>query len=212
MPYVPKRKRPPRNGILAHSNRLMNMVCMHLDVWINTGAKRHHKQQHKWKTRNNKQWRNKIRLAKGHCNMHMMSTHFQNNLQRNSFDLDSHPLMFDGGASTSITNDLQDFMIRQTLIRRKVKGIAGSAKATYRGTVKWKIEDDNNIVHMFTIPNTYYTANAPPWILLPQHFCSTDAGSQTTCRRNRMHNYKHHKSSILEPEKVHQDGQTQFQA
>ena len=53
---------------------------------------------------------------------------------------------------------------------QKVKGIAGSAKATYCGTVKWKIEDDNNIVHMFTIPNTFYIANAPTRILSPQHF------------------------------------------
>ena len=102
--------------------------------------------------------------------MHMISTHFKDNLWRNSFDSDSHPLMFDDGASASITNDLQDFVIKPTPITRKVKGIAGSAKATYHGTVKWKIEDDNNIVHMFTIPNTYYIANAQTRILSPQHF------------------------------------------
>ena len=84
--------------------------------------------------------------------------------------MDSQPLMFDDGASTSITNDLQDFMIKPTPITRKVKGIAGSGKATYRGTVKWKIEDDNNIIHMFIIPNTYYIAAAPTRILSPQHF------------------------------------------
>ena len=60
MPYVPKRKRPPRNRILAYSNHLMNMVCMRLDVWINTGVRRHHKQHRKWKTQSNKQWHNKI--------------------------------------------------------------------------------------------------------------------------------------------------------
>ena len=48
--------------------------------------------------------------------MHMMSTHFRDNLQRSSFDLDSQPLMFDDGASTSITNDLQDFMTKPTPI------------------------------------------------------------------------------------------------
>ena len=78
--------------------------------------------------------------------------------------------MFDDGASTSITNDLQDFMTKPTAITRKVKGIAGSAKATYHGTVKWKIEDDNNINHTFVIPNTYYIAAAPTRILSPQHF------------------------------------------
>ena len=51
-----------------------------------------------------------------------------------------------------------------------MKGIVGSAEATYRGTVKWKIEDDDNMVHTFTIPNTYYIANAPTRILSPQHF------------------------------------------
>ena len=60
--------------------------------------------------------------------------------------------------------------IEQTLITRKVKGIAGSAEATYRGTVKWKIEDDDNMVHPFTIPNMYYIPNAPTRILSPQYF------------------------------------------
>ena len=78
--------------------------------------------------------------------------------------------MFDDGASASITNDLQDFMRRLTPITQKVKGIVGSAEAMYCGTVKWKIEDDNNIVHMFTIPNTYYITNAPTRILSPQRF------------------------------------------
>ena len=55
-------------------------------------------------------------VIKGHCNMHMMSTHFKDNLQRNSFDLDSQPLMFNDGASISITNDLQDFVIKPTPI------------------------------------------------------------------------------------------------
>ena len=51
-----------------------------------------------------------------------------------------------------------------------MKGIAGSAEATYRGTVKWKMEDNDNRVHTFTIPNTYSIANAPTKILSPQNF------------------------------------------
>ena len=43
-------------------------------------------------------------------------------------------------------------------------------KATYRRTVKWKIEDNNNIIHTFIIPNTYYITAAPTRILSPQHF------------------------------------------
>ena len=102
--------------------------------------------------------------------MHKMLMHFRDNLWKNSFDSDSHPLMFDDGASASIMNDLQDFIWKPTTITRKVKGIAGSAEAMYHGTVKWKIEDDDNMVHTFTIQNTYYIANAPTRILSPQHF------------------------------------------
>ena len=61
-------------------------------------------------------------------------------------------------------------MRKLTPITRKVKGIAGSAEAMYRRTVKWTIEYDNNMVHTFTIPNTYYITNAPTRILSPQHF------------------------------------------
>ena len=102
--------------------------------------------------------------------MHMISTHFRNSLQRVPFDSDSQPLMFDDGASASITNDLQDFVTRPAAITCKVKGIAGSAKGTYCGTVKWKIEDDNNIIHTFVTPNIYYIAAAPTRILSAQHF------------------------------------------
>ena len=117
MPYVHKRKRPPRNRILACGNHFMNMICMRLDTCINSSMKRHHKQHCKWKIQNNKQkWRNKTGLSKGHCNMQKMSAHFKDNLRKNSFDSDSHPLMFDDGASASITNDLQDFVRKPTPI------------------------------------------------------------------------------------------------
>ena len=102
--------------------------------------------------------------------MHRISTHFRDNQRRSSFDSDSQPLMFDDGASASITNDLQDLMTKPTPIMRKVKGIAGSAKATYHRTVKWKIENNNNIIQTFVIPNAYYIAAAPTRILSPQHF------------------------------------------
>ena len=117
MPYVPRRKRPPRNKILDYGHCFMNMVYTHLDTCINSGTKRHRKQHCKLKIPNNRpKWLNKIRLLKGHCNMHRMSTHFKDNLWKNSFDSDSHPLMFNDGASASITNDLQDFMWKPTPI------------------------------------------------------------------------------------------------
>ena len=120
MPYIPKRKRPPRNRIVAYSSHLMNMVCICLDACINSGMKRYRKQHLKLKICTNRQkWYNRTRLLKGHCNMHRMLTHFKDNLWKNSFDSDSHPLMFDDGASTCIANDLRDFMRKLTPIRGK---------------------------------------------------------------------------------------------
>ena len=109
-------------------------------------------------------------VIKGVLQHATMSTHLRDNLQKSSFDSDSQPLMFDDGSSASITNDLQGFTTNPTAIMRKVKGIAESAKAAYRGTVKWKFEDDNNIIHMFVIPNMYYIIAAPTRTLSPQHF------------------------------------------
>ena len=53
--------------------------------------------------------------------MHKMSTHFRDNLWKTSFDSDSHPLMFDDGASASIMNDLQDFIQKPTLFNYALK-------------------------------------------------------------------------------------------
>ena len=91
-----------------------------------------------------------------------------------------------------------------------IKRIAGSAKATYRGTVKWKIEDDNNIIHTFVIPNTYYITAAPTRILLPQHFAQQmqDHKPHAEGTGSRVYDYKYGNCFILGPEKIHQNSQT----
>ena len=78
--------------------------------------------------------------------------------------------MIDGGASVCITNDLKDFVDRSRCISQWIKGIAGHAEATHRGTVRWKIEDDTSKVHSININGTYYMAGMPNRILSPQHF------------------------------------------
>ena len=79
-------------------------------------------------------------------------------------------LMIDEGASACITNDLKDFVGRSHRINQPIKGIAGHVRATHRGTVLWKIEDDTGKVHSIRINGTYYMANVPNRILSPQHF------------------------------------------
>ena len=39
MPYIPKRKQPPRNKILMCANHLMKSFLTCLDIWISTSTK-----------------------------------------------------------------------------------------------------------------------------------------------------------------------------
>ena len=78
--------------------------------------------------------------------------------------------MFDDGVSASITNDLKDFVSTPSHIKHNVKGISGNAQATFRGTVKWQLEDNQEKIYELTIPNSYYIVAAPTRILSPHHF------------------------------------------
>ena len=85
------------------------------------------------------------------------------------FDSDSRALMLDDGASACITNDKGDFIEPPTKVNRKVRGIKGHAKATYRGTIKWHVEDDTGLVHAIIIRGAYLIPEAATRILSPQH-------------------------------------------
>ena len=85
------------------------------------------------------------------------------------FDSGSQALMLDDGASVSIANDKEDFIEPPKRVDRKVKGIKGHANATYRGTLKWCIEDDHGLVHVMIIHGAYLIPDATTSILSPQH-------------------------------------------
>ena len=85
------------------------------------------------------------------------------------FDSDSQALMLDDGASACITNDKRDFIEPLTRVYRKVRGIKGHAKATYRGTIKWHVEDDTGLVHVMIVKGAYLIPEAATHILSPQH-------------------------------------------
>ena len=52
----------------------------------------------------------------------------------------------------------------------KVRGIGGTVTATYKGTVEWKIEDNDGKVHVFRITDTYLNEGSPYRLLSPQHW------------------------------------------
>ena len=77
--------------------------------------------------------------------------------------------MLDDGASACITNDKRDFIEPPTPVNRKVRGIKGHTKATYRGTIKWHVEDDTGLVHVMIVKGAYLIPEAATRILSPQH-------------------------------------------
>ena len=101
------------------------------------------------------------------------TTHKDNQNKAVHWDTDGQTLMVDNGASASITPYLKDFIAPPQPINSKVKGIGGHAQATYKGTVQWKIQDDQGQAHRFTLPNSYFVATAPSRILCPQHLAQT---------------------------------------
>ncbi len=88
----------------------------------------------------------------------------------NGYDTDSFMIAVDNCCSRCITNSLDDFVDTPKKTKVKVRGIGGDVSATMIGTVKWNIEDDNGVVHAFTIPNTYYNSGSPYRLLSPQHY------------------------------------------
>ena len=101
------------------------------------------------------------------------TTYKENQNKAIQWDTDGQQLMVDNGASGSITLYLTDFITPPQPINSKVKGIGGHAQATYKGTVQWKIQDNQGQLHCFTLPNSYFIATAPSRILCPQHLAQT---------------------------------------
>lgn len=88
------------------------------------------------------------------------------------FDTDSVSIKVDNCASAAISNDKRDFIDKLIPCARvKVKGLVGYAPGiVMKGTIQWKIDDDNGVPHTLTLPGSYYVANATAKLLSPQHW------------------------------------------
>ncbi|CAB9508241.1 unknown protein [Seminavis robusta] len=86
------------------------------------------------------------------------------------YDTDSVLIAIDNCSSRCITNCMLDFIDVPVKVKVSVQGIGGSVTATYKGTVRWAIEDEEGMVHHFLIPDTYYNASTPFRLLSPQHW------------------------------------------
>ncbi len=121
-------------------------------------------------------------------------------------DTDSFPIKVDNCASRCITNDIRDFVSPPVKIRTHITGFAGSTRATYRGTIKWNIEDDNGTVHELVLPGSYLVKEAPFRLLSPQHWSQTvspksESVCTTTARDITLQwgNGQYHRTVPLDP-------------
>ena len=131
-------------------------------------------------------------------------------VQASPFNSDSQTLMVDDGASACITNDKNDFIGTTKTISRKVNGFNGQVHATHRGAVRWFIEDDKGMTHVFTINGAYLVPTASTRILSSQHLAQQaqdhyprgEGMGSTTLSKNIMlfwNQRKHTKIVPLDP-------------
>jgi len=82
-------------------------------------------------------------------------------------------IAIDNCLSRCITNNPRDFVGDMIEVNIPVRGIGGTVMATFKGTVEWRIEDDQGRVHAFRIPDTYLNVESPYRLLSPQHWAQT---------------------------------------
>jgi len=88
----------------------------------------------------------------------------------NHWDQETHPIAIDSCCSVSITKNKEDFTGELQKCNVTIQGFNRSTKIKFKGTWKFRIEDQQGTVHSVMIPNTLYAPNAPYHLLSPQHW------------------------------------------
>jgi hypothetical protein len=77
-------------------------------------------------------------------------------------------ICIDTGASSSISNDREDFITFQQVTDQVISGISSGLKVEGRGTLHWIIRDDNGDDVVLHISNALYVPKVPLCLLCPQ--------------------------------------------
>lgn len=70
------------------------------------------------------------------------------------YDSNSYLLMIDNCCSKCVTNCKEDFMGAPQPVQAQINGVGGPVPVLFKGTVKWRMEDDLGRVHDFLIPGS----------------------------------------------------------
>ena len=110
--------------------------------------------------------------------------------RQTTFDTDSFQIAIDNCCSRCITNDTDDFISPPETININVSRVGGQSAVTKRGTVRWRITDDDGRVHTLTIPNTYYSTEVPYRLLSPQHWAQEAKDTHPNPDGTVQHTYR----------------------
>jgi hypothetical protein len=91
------------------------------------------------------------------------------------FDSDSFTIAIDNCASECFTNDVADFISKER-ITGTVRGI-GQQQVKWKGTVRWRILDDQGRRHTFTIRNVVLNTDLPFRLIAP-HVLAQQRGDE----------------------------------
>ena len=86
------------------------------------------------------------------------------------FDTDSYRIGIDTVASGCMSPDRDHFITYKASERQECKGIAAGLKIKGRGTLKFRIDDDNGITHTINVPNYVHIPDLPMVLVSPQHW------------------------------------------
>ena len=170
--YVPKRRRPPRDGwfskLLAP---IWQQGVRHYwakgPVTLTAPAKRHQSSHHRYVSYSPADRKRKVRhrnrtLARS-LQLLMITCMSASAVDHAyAFDSDSFPISVDNCSSRTLTNSRKDFKPGTiTPCNISVTGISGTVRCKLQGTVTWKIEDDQGRAHDFEVENTPLCPSLP---------------------------------------------------
>jgi hypothetical protein len=86
------------------------------------------------------------------------------------FDTNSVLLRINNCAMACMLPYKSDFITRLVPIRKRIKGVGGTANGIMMSTMKLTIEDNEGVPHDIIIPDSFYVPDCPSRLLSPQHW------------------------------------------
>ena len=108
------------------------------------------------------------------------------------FDTDSHQIVIDNFAYGCISPNRDHFINYKASEVQECKSIALAVKIEGRGTLKFRIDDDDGITHSITVPNSVHIPDLPMVLVSPQHWVqqTSDETKSTSSVKSTILNFQ----------------------